>query len=614
MGLFRPSRLNAVFLASVLSAAAPKASAQGCDHHDADSPEERAEARRTIFWRHRDFHLHKVERVRLLSINDFHGQIGAGKSVSGRPVGSAPVLAAYLEEAADSLPGRTFLVHAGDHVGASPPNSALLQDEPSISFLNLMGNRFCTVHARENPLCDIVGTPGNHEFDEGKGELQRLLYGGNHAQGPFLENPWRGAAYPMISANVFKAGSDRTLLPPFNIKLAKGIPVAFIGAVLKETPAIVTPTGVTGLEFRDEAESINRQVAKLRRLGVRAMVVLIHQGGSQRSYPGETRDSASPVAGGIQRIIDDLDDEIDVVVSGHTHQFTNAFVKNKHGKTMLLTQAFSSGTAFGQIDLDLDRSTRDVVGMRGRIITTWADEGPGLTPDPRVRALVEQADARVAPLVDRIVGTAAHDILRAQNAAGESPLGDLIADAQRASVDADMAFMNPGGIRSDLSAGPITWGDLFTIQPFANDVVRMRLTGAQIYALLNQQWAGQASPRMLQISGLTYTWDDALPEGSKVVEVRRGGAPIGLADSFTIACNSFLAAGGDNFLVLKDGTERVVGPVDLAALADFIASRTQPSWLAWPVSPQWRMTARNGACPPDMGTATRCRLGRAPIT
>jgi 5'-nucleotidase len=572
-----PLLRNLLFL-PFLSVVHPNSWGQGCDHHhDEDTPAIRELAKKAIAWRHQSFRLDRIENVRLLAFNDFHGQISTGRFVSGRPVGSAAVMASYFKEAAsDTFVDRTFIVHAGDHVGASPPSSALLQDEPAISFLNMVGNKFCTELWRENPLCNVVGTPGNHEFDEGKAEAARLIFGGNHAKGPFLENPWRGAKFPMISSNVVWEGTTKTVLPGYNIKLAKGIPIGFIGAVLKETPTIVTPSGVAGLSFLDEAESINKQVIQLKRLGVRAIVVTIHQGGTQPSHGGPTQDSSAPVTGVIQGIIDNLSDEIDVVVTGHTHQFTNAFLKNKNGKVMLVTQSFSASTAFGQIDLQLDRITRDVVGMTGQIITTWADQGPGLTPDPAVRLMVEKAEATVAPLVNREVGTAAQAILRAQNASGESALGNLIADAQRLSVNADFAFMNPGGIRADMNAGLITWGTLFTIQPFANDVVSMTLTGAQVYELLNQQWVGQTSPRMLQVSGLTYSWDNALPVGSKVTDVRRAGISIGMSDLFTIACNSFMASGGDNFVVLKSGTNRVVGPVDLDALVDFVSTRAQP--------------------------------------
>ncbi|MEO7426923.1 MAG: bifunctional metallophosphatase/5'-nucleotidase [Fibrobacteria bacterium] len=551
--------------------------AQGCESsHEHETAEQRQVAGKRICWYRGDRDPGRLESVRLLAINDFHGNLSVGKKVAGRPVGSAPVLAAYLRQASEGREDATFIVHAGDHVGASPPVSALLQDEPSIKFLNLMANRNCSEYFRGNPFCNIVGTPGNHEFDEGKDELLRLLYGGNHAKGPFLDKRWRGAVYPMISANVVRTGSGKSLLPPYSIKYSHGIPIAFIGAVLKATPTIVTPTGVEGLDFLDEAEAINKQAAYLRRLGVRAMVVLIHQGGLQASYAGPTDSAAAQVTGEIRAIIGNLSDDIDVVVSGHTHAFTNAIVANKNGKEMLVTQAFSAGTAFGQVDLEIDRKTRDVVGMSGQIITTWGDSGAGLAPDPAVLSMVEKAEAAVAPLVNRVIGTATADILAAQNAAGESALGDLLADAQRSSVNADFGFMNPGGIRADLYAGTITWGALFTIQPFANDVVKMQLTGAQVYTLLNQQWVGQTSPRMLQVSGLTYTWDNSLPVGSKVTEVRQAGLPIDLAGTYTVACNSFIAAGGDNFLVLKEGAEKVVGPVDLDALIGFVSGLTQP--------------------------------------
>jgi 5'-nucleotidase len=561
----------------ILAINAPQAWAQGCDHHhEDDNQDQRDFAKHQISWRHSTHRFDRVEKVRLLAFNDFHGQLSTGRFVAGRPVGSAPVMAAYFTAAAESLQGHTFIVHAGDHVGASPSVSALLQDEPSITFMNMVGNRWCSERWKENPRCNLVATAGNHEFDEGKGELLRLINGGNHAKGPFLETPWRGAQYPLISSNVVKEGTTKTLLPAYNIKFVDGIPVAFIGAVLKETPTIVTPTGVAGLTFLDEAKSINKQAAILRRMGIRTMIVLIHQGGSQPAFTGPTPENPTVVTGEIQRIVDSLSDDIDVVVSGHTHQFTNAFMKNANGKTMLVTQSFSSSTAFGQVDLDIDRKSRDVVAMSGRIITTWADVAPGNAPDPAVRAMVDQAEARVAPMVNQVVGTAAIAITRTQNTAGESALGNLIADAQRASMGTDFAFMNPGGIRADLNLGTITWGSLFTIQPFANDVVKMKLTGAQIYTLLNQQWVGQTSPRMMQISGLTYTWDNSLPIGSKVVEVRRGGLPIGLVDEFTLACNSFMAAGGDNFLILKAGTERIVGPVDLDALVQFVSNQTLP--------------------------------------
>jgi 5'-nucleotidase len=513
--------------------------------------------------------------VKILGINDFHGQLSTGRRVGNRPVGGAAILASYLHAAQQGINDRAVIVHAGDHVGASPPASALLQDEPSISFLNLLGNDYCRIDDTLDPRCNLVGTLGNHEFDEGMSELQRLLGGGNHPTDPFLENPYRGATFPYVSANVVDAQSGKPILPPYVIKKVRGMSVAFIGAVLKETPTIVTPTGVAGLRFLDEADSINRYIPELRTQKVRAIVVLIHQGGSQRTYQGFTQNNGV-VSGEIVKIVSRLDDEVDVVMSGHAHSFTNAILKNNGGKDILVTQAFSAGTAYADIDVEIDPATKDIVKKSAQIVTTYGDAGPGLTPDTQVAELVAQAEQTVAPLVNRVVGTAQANITRTQTSAGESALGNLIADSQRAAMNTDFAFMNPGGIRADLDAGPVTWGELFTIQPFGNSLVKMELTGQQIYDLLNQQWLNQPFPRILQVSGLTYTWDNARPVGSRVVEIRKNGAPISLAQYYSVTANSFIAAGGDNFTVFNQGVNRVGGPLDLDALIAYIGALPQP--------------------------------------
>ncbi len=580
------------------------------------------------------------QHVKVLGINDFHGQISTGRTVGGRPVGGAAVLAAYLKAAQAGFEDRTLIVHAGDHVGASPPSSALLQDEPAITFLNLLANRYCRYperdrenghdrarHAGEvhlapaagsgtpggdrdprggrdrqpdgrggdrdgrsghrgrdrtgsasgfDPRCNIAGTLGNHEFDEGVAEMFRLIRGGNHPTGPFLEDPWRGARFPYVSANVVDDETGRPILPPYVVKQVAGVRIGIVGAVLEETPTIVTPSGVAGVRFLDEADAINASVRKLKAEGVRAILVLIHQGGSQTSYTGPTR-SGETVTGAIVPIVARLDDEVDVVVSGHSHSFTNAIVRNERGAEILVVQSFSSGTAYSDIDLLIDPATGDVEAKSASIVTTWADEGPGLAPDPAAAALTAAAEQRVAPLVNRVVGTAPADVTRAENPAGESALGNLIADAQRAAMGTDLAFMNPGGIRADIAAGEVTWGDLFTVQPFANDLVRMDLTGAQIYTLLEQQWAGQPFPRILKPSGLTWVWDAARPVGSRVVAVCLGlvaectaANSIDLTATLSVTVNSFMAAGGDNFTVLTQGTNRTVGPVDLDALVTYI--------------------------------------------
>jgi 5'-nucleotidase len=520
--------------------------------------------------------------VKLLGINDFHGQLDQGKKVGARPVGGADVLVSYLKAAQAGIENQTLIIHAGDLVGASPPDSALLQDEPSISVMNLLANSSCTRDDRMNPGCNMVGTLGNHEFDEGKVELLRLIDGGNFPGGPFLEDPWLGAKFAYVSANVVNTSDGSNLLPPLVIKLVQGVPIAVIGAVLKQTPTIVTPTGVAGLSFLDEADAINAYVPGLKAAGIHTIIVTIHQGGFQSSYNGPTNPAAVLSSGPeITDIVNRLDDEVDVVISGHTHAFTNAFLPNAHGKLILVTQAFSASTAYDDIDLLINPATHDVVSKTAQIVTTFGDAGPGLTPDPQASAITAAAFGRVAPLITQVVGFANAAFTRTENAAGESTLGNLIADAQREIQGTQMSFMNPGGIRADLDAGDITYGDLFTIQPFGNTMVNLNMTGAQIKDVLEQQFPGafgQTVQRILKISGLTYTWNPAAPAGSKIVSIQVGGAPINPATTYLITTNNFLAAGGDGFTRFTAGTNQLGGPIDLDVLISYVEHHT-------PISP-----------------------------
>jgi 5'-nucleotidase len=517
-------------------------------------------------------------KVKVLGFNDFHGHLQTDVRVSNRLVGGAAVLASYLRAAQSGIEDQTIIVHAGDFVGASPPDSALLQDEPSIQWLNLLTNASCTYADKLNPTCNVVGTPGNHEFDEGKGEMLRLIGGGNFGTGgPFLEDPWKGARFPYVAATVVDSVTHEPFLPPYVVKTVKGVPVAFIGALLKQTPTIVTPAGVAGLSFLDEADAINSYVPELKAMGVRSIIVTIHQGGFQSSYTGATRDTATLTSGPeITDIVRRLDSEIDVVVAGHTHAFNNVRIANDQGKSILVTQAFSGGTAYDDVDLLIDPVTRDIVQATSQVVTTFADAGPGLTPDPMVAAIANAALNRVGPLVNRVVGSSAAALNRTASAAGESSLGDLIADAQRAATGTQLAFMNPGGIRQDLDAGPITWGELFAIQPFGNSLVTMNMTGQQIYTVLEQQWSGanQASPRVMQISGFSYTWDPLAAPGARVLEVRIGGVAIDRAATYTVTCNNFMAGGGDNFIELRNGANQTGGDIDLDALVEYIEHNT----------------------------------------
>ena len=514
--------------------------------------------------------------VRILAINDFHGQLTERRDVSGRPVGGAPVLASYLLAASDGMKDRAFIVHVGDLVGASPPESSLLQDEPSVMFFNMLANKFCTYKNRMHQKCNIVGTVGNHEFDEGYDEMMRLVMGGNHVNGPYLEDPWKGAVFPYVCANVVSEDTGLPILPPYVVKEVDEVPLAFVGAVLENTSTIVTASGIKGLAFLEEARAINEQVEILKSKGIQTIIALIHQGGSQKPYGGPTDPGAGPVSGDIVNIVKALDSEVDVVISGHWHKFTNALIKNNEGSDILVTQAFWKGTAYADIDLKIDRHTLDVVAKSAEIITTWADKGPGLKPHVQVSKLVKKAEEAVEPLTGRVIAQAAAAVGMTGNDAGESALGDLVADSQRAAMGTDFAFLNPGSIRSDMDAGEVTWGELYMIQPFNDHLIKMELTGEQIYELLNQQWSGQPFPRVLQISGLHYTWDAAMPENDRIIEIRKDGNPIEKASMYTVTVNSFLAGGGDRFTVLLGGANQEVGPIDLDALIAYIQSLQQP--------------------------------------
>lgn len=580
------------------TAEAADAAGTGADADADDEADERLQAAQAVSWREtaqgRGGHRTPPVSVRLLGLNDFHGQLPAGRLVAGRPVGSAAVLKSWLDAAAQGWDDRLLIASAGDLVGASPLASALLRDEPTLSFFNSLGNRHCSRRLPYAGHCNLVATVGNHEFDKGRAELLRQLRGGNHADGPFLDDPWRGVNHAWVAANVLDTASGRPLLPSWTVKdlrytdrhgKRRTLQVGVIGAVLRGTPSLVAAEGIAGLSFVDEAEAINRQVRTLRGRGVETIVVLLHQGGTQAGYQGPT-DAARPTASGeVAGIVSRLDPAVDVVLSAHTHQFSNALLPNRAGRPVLVTQAYSAGTAYAEIDLKIDPRTRDVVEKSARIVTTYADTGPGLAPDAEALALTTRAEEAVAPLANRVVASYSGDITRAQTAAGESALGNLIADAQAATMGSHFAFMNPGGIRADLScpAGPCeaTYGALFSVQPFGNVLTRMTLTGTQIRRLLEQQW--QASGvRFLQVSGLAYTWDASLVVGNScnacVIEVRHAatGAPLDPAATYSVTVNSFLADGGDDFSVLLEGTDRVGGPLDLDGLIDWLPTQAQP--------------------------------------
>lgn len=476
--------------------------------------------------------------VKILAINDFHGQLSP-TVVDNKPAGGAAYLTGYLKNSQAGKEDLTIIVDAGDHVGASPANSALLMDEPSIMFLNTLANAYC-LPDKMNPHCNIVATIGNHEFDKGVPEMARKMNGGNYVNGqggsyvnaPYLENPYSGAHYPVVSANIIRTSTGKTLVSPYVIKTIRNVPIAFIGAVLKRTPDIVMPSFIADLTFKDEAEAINFYVPEIKAQGVHAIVAVIHQ--------GDQSDQDTTMADIVRR----LDSAIDVVISAHTHKGYHKMLKNGAGKDVLVTQAWSYSTAYADINMEINPTTKEIVKKSADIIRTW---NSGVTPDRVVQDIVDRANVKVAPVVSVVEGQAATDITATPTSAGESALGDLIADAVRTGGGTDFAFVNSGGIRANLAAGPVTWGDLFATQPFGNHVVTMNMTGQQIYDLLAQQWSDPTHPRMLQVSGLTYQWrSNGTGKAGSILKgsVKKNEVPIDLAALYTVATNDFLAMGG----------------------------------------------------------------------
>jgi 5'-nucleotidase len=434
----------------------------------------------------------------------------------------------------------------------------------------------CAADELTNPRCNLVGTLGNHEFDEGIAEIMRLHFGGCHGDAASIFEDWKGAIFPYVLANVIVSDTGKTLLPPYVIKEIGGVAVAFIGAVVKNTPTIVPPSSVVGIEFLDEAEAINSYVPELKALGVRAIIVTIHQGLNQQSFGANAIVGQGDLQGPIIDIVTGLDDEIDIVVSGHEHEYTNVLVPTTGGKQILLTQAFENGTAYSDIDIAIDRVSGNIVSKSATINTTWADQGPGLAPDEDVRDFVDRVNTAVKPLVSRVIGVAAAALPERESSYGEIALGNLIVDAAQVAMDVDIAFIG-SSLRASIDAGEIIWGELFAVMPFGNHLVAMDLTGKQIMRLLNRQFEGRQNPYYLQVAGMSYTWDAARPAEDRIIEVLdASGAPLDPEHLYRIAVSNFFATGGQGFIEFTQGTDRVTGPILLDAVIEHIQSLPQP--------------------------------------
>jgi len=514
--------------------------------------------------------------VKILGINDFHGQISSGRFFKNQPVGGAAVLAAYLKQAQLGLEEQTLITIMGDQVGASPPSSGLLHDEPSIIFTNTLGNSHCNQTNRLDPQCNIVATVGNHEFDKGQRAMLDLIYGTDK---PPTDNwialpNYPGASYPYISANIVDAKTHKPVFPPYVIKKVKGIRIAFIGAVLKNAADSMFPANAEGIEFLDEVESINQYIPEVKEQGATAIVVIMHEGGNQIPYEGDTKTSTQ-VEGSINAIVQDLDDDIDVVMGGHTHQFLNAYLSNKNGKSMLVTQANSYSSSFADVTLRIDPTTGKVAQKSARIVNTFANRWPGTVPDEQALQIVSLAENTVAPKINSYVGTLQNEVSRKENADGECTIGNLIADALKSEMNTEIGLTNPHGLRDDLRPGIISWGQIYSVLPFSNNILTVTLSGEDIYALLEQQWMGSYS-NMLQISGITYTYDPSKPVGKRIVKIMHHDKPLNKLHTYTIATPDFLATGGGIFSVMKRSKLIKIGENDHDTLVNYIKKLPQP--------------------------------------
>jgi 5'-nucleotidase len=569
---------------------------------------------------------HDTSDVHILAFNDLHGTLDpGGQSLYGQFAGGAAYLAKVVKaKQAEYGLANEATIHAGDNIGASPLASALFHDEPITIASNLMHVDF--------------GSVGNHEFDEGSAELLRMQNGDCHPTdgcqaAPYTlangstTNVYPGADFQYLSANVIRNSTGQPLFPAYGIKQftdgARKFKVGFIGEVLQSTPTIVTPTGVAGLTFQDEADAANRAVAELADQGVKVPILVIHQGGFQSGTAVLNGCAGNLANSDIAKIADRLDPAIKVIVSAHTHaEYRCTYTSN--GVTRLITSASSFGRVLSDLTLTIDNKNDSLVSVSANnILIRNATNTPGpnvvRSPDPSladpvVQAVVDQYVTAAAPLANRVIGRIQGDLLRESllvSPRGEWTLGDVIADGQLAATApaglgaAVLTFMNPGGIRADLrttdispggeAIGEVTYGEAFTVQPFGNSLVTKTMTGDMIRRLLQQQFQGcggtaPANGRILQISSTfkyemqpatgTFNglpaWptpaDPATACPGRIGRMWVNGVEVQPTDSFRVTMNNFLAAGGDGFTVFNEGTNALGGAVDLDAFVAYFGT------------------------------------------
>ncbi|MFG2951864.1 bifunctional metallophosphatase/5'-nucleotidase [Streptomyces adustus] len=540
----------------------------------------------------------RYQDVQLLSFNDLHGNLEPPSGSSGRvtelqadgttktiDAGGVEYLATHLREARK---GHSYSITAagGDMVGASPLISGLFHDEPTIEALNKLD-------------LDVTSV-GNHEFDEGAKELARLQNGGCHpTAGCYTDKKFKGADFPYLAANVLDEKTGKPILKPYTVWKKNGVKIGFIGVTLEGTPNIVSAEGVKGLKFQDEVETINKYAKVLDKQGVKSIVALIHEGGLPASgsynYNCDSPGAGDGISGPIVDIAKNITPKVDALVTGHTHAAYVCTIPDPSGKPRMVTSAASFGRLYTDTTLTYDRFTGDIartsVKSANHVVTRDVAKAADMT------ALISKWNTLAAPIGNRAIGYISADV----NSTGtESPMGDLIADAQLAygkelDPKTALALMNPGGVRAGLTYaakgsegdGVVTYAEGFTVQPFANTVNLQDFTGAQLVQVLKEQVSGSnaAAPKILQPSAnLTYTLDLTKSGADRVVtdSIRLNGAAIDPAATYRVATNSFLAGGGDGFTTLGLGTNDVVGLDDLEALVRYM---TANSSAAAPLAP-----------------------------
>jgi 5'-nucleotidase len=513
--------------------------------------------------------------VRLIGINDLHGNIEPPTGSSGRVTladgttvnaGGAAYNATHIKNLQGQVKN-SVVVGQGDLIGASPIVSALFHDEPTIDILNKVGLE--------------TTAAGNHEFDEGYRELLRIQQGGCHpVDGCQFNDTYTGANFPILGANVTKARTGLPALPPFWVEIRDGMPIGFIGMPLKDVPILVDPNGIKELKFGDEIQAANKYADLLNLIGIKTIVLLVHQGDQTAANGGPN--GCTNVPGPGQLIAEKVSPKIDAVFSGHSHQHYNCTVKDPAGNPRPFIEGLAFGRELSVVDLKIDRKTRDVIRSETKAENKIVTQD--VTPDAGIQAVIDKAKTKSGPIANKQIGTIAADIVRAQAPTGESPLGNLIADSQLAATTGNgavIALMNPGGVRADLTYasspagegnGVVTYGEAFTVQPFGNILQTVTLTGAQLKTVLEQQWSATRQIILQPSANLTYSWSTSAAIGSKISNLAISGTPVDPAASYRVTINSFLQGGGDGFPGFTVGTAITGGGIDLDAFAAYLSS------------------------------------------